>query len=74
MADMTEKEATAVITEMLQTAVRDRENLKLRIRQLELDYEADPWEGTAAQIPRLEARLSRKIKEADALAIAVLKL
>jgi hypothetical protein len=74
MATMTEKEANAVLTKMLQTAVMDREKLKLRIRELELDYEADPWEDTAAQIPRLEARLAQKIKEADALAIAVLKV
>lgn len=62
-------EAQEVIKDMLDTAVQDVVRLKARLDQLRLDYEEDAWELTAAQIKLVEARLAKRVKEANALGV-----
>ena len=62
-------EAQEVVTEMLDTAVQDVMKLKARLGKLRREYEEDAWELTAAQIKLVEARLERRVKEANALGV-----
>lgn len=73
MAIMPDTEAKEIVTDMMNTAVTDTVNMQRRLKELNLDYEADPWELTAKQIERVQNRLERRVKEAAALAIAVTK-
>jgi len=73
MTAMTDTEAAKVIEEMFETAVEDVRELYRRIEELRKDFQTDPWEDTAAQIKRLEARHAKRAKEAAALAIASMK-
>lgn len=62
-------EAQEIITDMLDTAVKDVRTLKARLDQLRRDYAEDAWELTAAQIKLVEARLEKRTKEANALGV-----
>lgn len=70
---MSDTEAHDIITAMRDTAIDDTGALKTRIKTLKDDYAKDPWEDTAAQITRLEERLTKRTTEAIALAIAETK-
>lgn len=70
---MTELEAKELLEAMQARAEWDVVNMKQRVKELERDYAADPWEGTAKQIERLGNRLVVRGDEAKALAIAVTK-
>lgn len=62
-------EAQEVIKDMLDTAVQDSVTLALRIDELKAEFAEDPFEGTEAQIKRLEARHVKRVREAKALAV-----
>lgn len=62
-------EAQEVIKDMLDTAAKDAVTLALRIDELKAEFAEDPFEGTEAQIQRLEVRRDKKIREANALAV-----
>lgn len=64
-------EAQAIVRNLLDTAVDDSVKLAVRIDELKADLQGDPYEGTEAQIKRLEARHAAKVQEAKALAIVV---
>jgi hypothetical protein len=64
-------EAQAIVRSLLDTAVNDSVTLALRIDDLKTEQAADPFEGTAAQIKRLQDRYHKKVKEAKALSLIV---
>jgi hypothetical protein len=64
-------EAQAIVRTLLDTAVNDSVKLALRIDDLKTEQEADPFEGTEAQIKRLQDRHVKKVQEAEALAVIV---
>lgn len=68
---MNADEAREIIEGMRDTAVTDCVNLKNRIVTLKDEYSVDPWEETTKQIQRLEQRLERRVRESEALAIAI---
>lgn len=71
---MDDLSARTILTGMLNTAKTDTASLELRLLStLNEDYEKDPWEGTAAQITRIAARVTRRRLEAEALEAAVAK-
>jgi hypothetical protein len=73
MAVMTDTDAKEIIQSMLDTAVNDAISIQRRVQEYKNDYAVDPHEDTAAQIERTANRYARKVKEAQALAIAVTK-
>lgn len=70
---MDDLSARTVLTGMLDTAKAETARMEARLRELNLDYEADPWELTAAQIRRVAERVTRRRLEAEALEAAVSK-
>lgn len=72
-AMMQEAEAREIIEYMLATAISDTVTLTQRISELEEEYKTDAWDVSAVQIKRLKARLAARVREADALAVAVTK-
>lgn len=70
---MNEQEAREMLEVMAERAETDVVNMKLRIAELEREFEADPWEGTGRQIERLGNRLVVRGDEAKALRMAVEK-
>lgn len=64
-------EAQNIVRNLLDTAVDDAVKLAVRIDELKADQQGDPYEGTEAQIKRLEARHAAKVQEAKALATVV---
>jgi hypothetical protein len=56
---------------MLATAKTDQESYRARLKQYKEDYKVDPWEDTAAQIKRTEARLWSGVVRIEALEYAV---
>ena len=70
---MTDLEAKETIEDLHRKAVNDCMALVRRIDDLKTDYEEDPWEGTEAQINRLEDRLVVRDLHVKALAIALTK-
>lgn len=75
---MNEQEAREMLEVMAERAETDVVNMKLRIAELEREFEADPWEGTGRQIAgrqieRLGNRIVVRGDEAKALRMAVEK-
>jgi hypothetical protein len=70
---MSDTEAHDIIVAMRDTAIADFVSIKARINKLKEEYEADGWDITAAQITRLETKLTKRTTEAIALAIAETK-
>jgi len=70
---MTYLEAKETIEDLRVAAVMDKETLLVRAEELRAEYAKDPWEGTAAQINRLENRAVVRGLHAEALAIALTK-
>lgn len=70
---MSDTEAHDIIVNMRDTAIADFVSIKARINKLKEEYEVDGWDITAAQITRLETKLTKRTTEAIALAIAETK-
>lgn len=71
MIPMTPHNARAIVQEMLVRRRDDVPALEKRIESLEKDFAVDPWEGTAAQIKRLQTRLVHARLEVEALEIVL---
>lgn len=70
---MTDNEAHKVVRDLRDVAVADCESISGRIVKLKEEYIKDQWEETAAQINRLQSRYEKRVKDAEALSIAVSK-
>ena len=70
---MNNSEAHNIVRVLRDKAVAECESLSKRIAELKEEMKSDPWEGTESQIQRLEARYESRVKDAEALAIAVSK-
>jgi len=71
MIPMTVHNAHAIVEQLVETRTKDIKSIEKRIEDLEVEYEYDPWEGTAAQIKRLKLRVIHYRLEVEALTIVL---